>query len=60
MFSVLDDVFEEEDAFSHEKIKTSLGRIYREWKRIRTILDPDFDPHRYNHKRKPVRKGLHV
>lgn len=56
MFSVLDDVFTEEDAFSNEKIKTSLGRIYRAWKKVRTIMDPDFDSERWRHNRR--RKGM--
>ena len=47
LFAVCDDVFTEEDAFSNEHIKKSLGRIHREWKKTRGKLDPDFDPKRY-------------
>jgi hypothetical protein len=58
MFALLDDVFTEDDAFSNEKIKKGMGRLYREWKRIRTLMDPDFDRKRFSHKR--VRRGLNV
>lgn len=43
LFSVVDDVFTEDDALSAEKRQMSLGRIYRGWKECRAALDPDFD-----------------
>lgn len=47
LFATVDDVFSEEGAFSPEKKNTSLGRIYREWKRVRSRIDPEFDPKKY-------------
>lgn len=49
MFSVVDDVFDEADAFAPEKIHKSLGRIYRQWMDTREALDPGFDRERYRH-----------
>ena len=51
LFAVTDDVFTEVDAFSAEKRQASLGRIYRQWKRTRKSLDPDFDPKMYRRPR---------
>jgi hypothetical protein len=39
-FSVLDDVFTEDDAFS--KARVGMGRLYRAWKEARKVLDPEF------------------
>lgn len=47
LFAVVDDVMTEEDAFSAQHIKKSMGRINRQWKLTRAQLDPDFDPKRY-------------
>lgn len=54
LFAQLDAVFTEDDALSPSKRKMSLGRCYEEWKRCRTVLDPEFDPK--NHQR-PSRFG---
>lgn len=43
MFAMCDDVFTEDDALSDpKKVKIGIGRIYEEWKRCRTKLDPGF------------------
>lgn len=43
MFAMCDDVFTEDDALiDPTKAKMGLGRIYEEWKRCRTKLDPGF------------------
>lgn len=43
MFATCDDVFTEDDALADpKKAKIGLGRIYEEWKRCRTKLDPGF------------------
>lgn len=49
MFAVVDSVFEEDNAFSHEHINHSLGRCYRAWLDARDALDPDFDRQKYRH-----------
>ena len=49
MFSVLDEVFGTEGAFDNANIHTSLGRLYREWIRIRTYFDPNFNSAKYRH-----------
>jgi hypothetical protein len=38
MFSVVDSVFTEIDAFDVEKISIAYGRIFRSWKRTRAVL----------------------
>lgn len=52
LFAVVNDVMEEPDAFSDEKLKPSLGRIYREWLNARSQLDPEFDKERFRHQMK--------
>lgn len=47
MFAVVDDVFTEEDAFQMDKMKAGFGRIYRQWKSSREMIDPDFKSGRY-------------
>lgn len=47
LLATVDDVFTEEGAFSEEHIRKSLGRIYRQWKKTRAELDPDFNPEDY-------------
>lgn len=42
-FSVMDDVFTEDDAFSEPKIKMGMGRMYRAWVDCRRALDPEFN-----------------
>lgn len=42
LFAICDDVFTEDDALSPEMRRTTLGRIYEEWKRCRKAIDPDF------------------
>lgn len=60
LFAVVDAVFTEEDALTTHK-QVTLGRIYEEWKRCRTALDPDFDVKSYEPlKQKVKRRGLHV
>lgn len=49
LFSVVDDVLTEHDAFDEQNIHKSLGRIYREWLDTREALDPSFDRARYRH-----------
>lgn len=49
MFSVVDDVLTEEDAFDANKLQAGMGRIYRQWMRTRTVLDPNFDKTKYQH-----------
>jgi hypothetical protein len=41
LFAVVEDVFTEEDALAAEKRATSLGRIYRQWKKSRSELGAD-------------------
>lgn len=41
LFATCDDVFTESGAFDRSNI--SLGRIYREWKKVRKHFDPDWD-----------------
>lgn len=41
LYSVVDDVFTEEDAFERAKLHMSLGRIYRAWKTARHELGGD-------------------
>lgn len=55
LFAVVDDVFEEPDAFAPNRIHASLGRIYREWLDAREALDPDFDRARYRQAMKTER-----
>jgi hypothetical protein len=38
LFSVVDDVFTEDDAFDRARLSTGLGRIYRAWKNTRKEL----------------------
>lgn len=38
LFSVCEDVFTEDQAFSREKINVSLGRIYRSYKEARKLM----------------------
>lgn len=47
LFSVVNDVFTEEDALKPEKRQMSLGRIYRAWGKFCRELDPDFDSATY-------------
>lgn len=49
MFSAVDDVLTEEDAFDANKLQAGMGRIYRQWIKTRTVLDPDFDKTKYEH-----------
>ena len=42
LFAVVDDVFTEDEAFAPENLRAGLGRIYRQWKKSRKVLDPDF------------------
>lgn len=56
LFATVDDVFTTEDAFSQEHIKKSLGRIYREWKKTRAKLDPNFDPKNYPKKPRKIKR----
>lgn len=50
LFSVVDDVFDEHDAFAPDKIRAGLGRIYRQWKKSRAQLDPEFQERRFEQK----------
>lgn len=42
LFSTVNDVFEEDDAFDPNRMKAGFGRIYREWKKCRAAMDPNF------------------
>lgn len=52
LFAEVDTVFEEHDSFDQNRINASLGRIYRQWVKTRSILDPGFDPKRYRYEQK--------
>jgi hypothetical protein len=56
MFAACDDVFTTEDSFAPEHIHKSLGRIYRQWKKTRAELDPDFNPASYPKKPRNIRE----
>lgn len=57
LFAVVDDVMSEPDAFEADKIKKSLGRVYREWRdNTRPALDPEFDRQQYRHDMKKRKK----
>lgn len=57
LFSVVDDVMDEPNAFAPETIHKSLGRIYRVWLDTREALDPDFDRAKYRHDMKKRAKS---
>lgn len=43
MFAMCDDVFTEDDALiDPNKAKMGFGRIYEEWKRCRSAMDPGY------------------
>lgn len=57
LFAMVDDVLTEPDAF--ENTRTGMGRIYREWKAARAILDPEFNPDHFKiHKSIPMTKWV--
>jgi hypothetical protein len=43
LFAVCDDVFTEDDALAAHNQRVTLGRIYREWKKVRQHFDPEFE-----------------
>lgn len=47
LFAVVDDVCQEPDLFEPAKYRATLGRIYRQWLKTRTALDPTFDSKRF-------------
>lgn len=57
MFAMCDDVFTEDDALSPEKRQISLGRLYEQWKRTRTALDPEFESTQRPRKKIGERRG---
>jgi hypothetical protein len=44
LFSMCDDTFTEDEALTREHAQITAGRIYEQWKKTRSSLDPDFDP----------------
>lgn len=42
LFAVVNDVFEEDDAFDPARMQNGYGRIYREWKKCREAMDPGY------------------
>lgn len=43
-FAEIDDIFTEDDALSPAKRQMGMGRAYRAWKRVRVVMDPEWDP----------------
>jgi hypothetical protein len=52
LFSTVDDVFTEDNAFEDTFRKLGYGRIYRAWLDTREVLDPDFDKNTYRNNMK--------
>jgi hypothetical protein len=45
LFSTVDDVFTEDDALTSDQARrTTIGRVYEQWKRTRAALDPEWHP----------------
>lgn len=51
LFAVVNDVFEEDDAFDSEHMRMGFARIYREWKKVREAFDPDWKRKREERRR---------
>lgn len=47
LFSMCDDTFTEDQALTREHAQITAGRIYEQWKKTRSSLDPEFDPDNY-------------